>query len=151
MSPQPPTPNSVELHTPPAAEGSQRLAQQLHTLSQLVETLTYRLLELEERLAVQDQRLQALAEVAQPGMASSAAAQERLDDTEERLKRLESLLNRIEPAAVGPDNPFDGTNGIHDLDGPFPEEDEQPFLDELEATPEPTARSGRDYRGFLTA
>lgn len=151
MSPQPPTPSPLRLSTPPAPDASQRLAQQLHTLSQVVETLTYRLLELEERLSVQDRRLQELAETAPPEPLMAAAAQGRMEDTEERLRRVEALLTGIEPAAISPAGPAGCAAGVHDIDGPFPEEPEQPFLDELEADPGPAARQARDYRGFLTA
>jgi hypothetical protein len=137
MSPQQPTPSPVAVPDQPAPDAGQRLAQQLQTLSQVVETLTYRLLELEERLTVQDQRLQEFSEAGRPELAISAAAHGRLEDTEERLQRIESLLT--------------GTAEVHDIDGPFPEEPEQPFLDELEAVAEPTARHGSDFRGFLTA
>ncbi|TVS06840.1 MAG: hypothetical protein EA413_02785 [Cyanobium sp. PLM2.Bin73] len=150
MSLQSPTPSPLRLPTPPAPEASQRLAQQLHTLSQVVETLTYRLLELEDRLSVQDRHLQDLAEAAQPDLGMAAAAQGRLKDTEERLKRVEGLLTGIEPATVSPAGPAGRAAGVHDIDGQFPEEPEQPFLDELEAGPEPPARPARDYRGFLT-
>jgi hypothetical protein len=118
---------------PPAPETGQRLAQQLQTLSQVVETLTYRLLELEERLSVQDQRLQAFAEKAPPQLAISAAAQGRLEDTEERLLRLESLLSGGVPVPARQGAPAAGPAGVDDIDGPFPDEPEQPFLDELEA------------------
>lgn len=79
----------------PAAIG--RLAHQLHTLSQLSESLTYRLLELEERLAALDQLVQPLlsartAESAQLG----EDAERRLDDTAARLTRLESVLSSLE-------------------------------------------------------
>jgi uncharacterized coiled-coil protein SlyX len=151
MSLQSPTPSPLRLPTPPAPEVSQRLAQQLHTLSQVVETLTYRLLELEERLSVQDRRLQELAEMAPPEQGMAAVAQGRLEDTEERLKRVEALLTGIEPAAISPAGPAGRAAEVHDIDGPFPEEPEQPFLDELEAGPEPAAGPARDYRGFLTA
>ena len=151
MSLQSPTPSPLRLPTPPTPEASQRLAQQLHTLSQVVETLTYRLLELEERLSVQDRRLQELAETPQPDLGMAVAAQGRLEETEERLKRVEALLNGIEPSTVSPAGPAGRAAEVHDIDGPFAEEPEQPFLDELEAGHEPPAGPARDYRGFLTA
>lgn len=74
-----------------------RLAHQLHTLSQLSESLTYRLLELEERVVALDQLIQPLlmartAESAQLG----EDAERRLDDTAARLTRLESVLSSLE-------------------------------------------------------
>jgi len=74
-----------------------RLAHQLHTLSQLSESLTYRLLELEERVVALDQLIQPLllartADSAQLG----EDAERRLDDTAARLTRLESVLSSLE-------------------------------------------------------
>lgn len=113
----------------PGPAANERLAEQLNVLSQVVETLTYRLLELEERLAAQELRLQALQE--QPGQAGALdpAAEWRLDDTEQRLQQLESLLSGLDGTAasrhlqpVAPSAP---------IDGPFLDEPEQPFMDEL--------------------
>lgn len=105
-----------------AGQPVMRLAAQLHSLSELTETLAFRLLELEERLATHDQRLQSLQE-SQATAASDASGETelRLEDTEERLARLESLLlaggNASEPAE----------------EDPFPADDgEQPFMDELD-------------------
>jgi hypothetical protein len=123
-----------------------RLADQLHGLSSLAETLTIRLLELEERLQAQQERMEPILEAAQ----SSDLAQEetlnlRLEETEQRLSQLESLLQggatlRAVPsfgsrarhdhqpfvtvAGFGPEE-----SGELELD-PFPEEGEQPFMDE---------------------
>ena len=73
-----------------AADSTQRLADQLQTLSQVAEILTFRLLELEERLAGQEVRLEHLLE---GGLASGAPIAEgtelRLVETEDRLARLE--------------------------------------------------------------
>ena len=44
------------------ADCTQRLADQLQTLSEVAETLTFRLLELEERLAAQELKVQSLLE-----------------------------------------------------------------------------------------
>jgi hypothetical protein len=72
-----------------AADVTHRLADQLQVLSQVAETLTFRLLDLEERLAGQELQLQG-------GSAGSdliaGGTELRLADTEERLTRLESLL-----------------------------------------------------------
>ena len=72
------------------ADCTQRLADQLQTLSEVAEAITFRLLELEERLAAQELRLEPLLE----GQAGSQGAlsdetELRLDDTEDRLARLE--------------------------------------------------------------
>lgn len=110
---------------PAAGQPVMRLAAQLHSLSELTETLAFRLLELEERLAAHDLRVQSLLESQLPATADSTADTElRLEDTEERLARLESLLLGAE------------TSSAPALDDPFPIDDgEQPFMDELE-TPE---------------
>jgi len=72
-----------------AADVTHRLADQLQVLSQVAETLTFRLLDLEERLAGQELQLQG-------GSAGSDLIADgtklRLAETEERLTRLESLL-----------------------------------------------------------
>jgi len=113
-----------------AAGGLRRLADQLQTLSELTESLTYRLLELEEKVAGVDLKLQPLLN----SRASDASllaedAELRLDDTEVRLSRLESLLGGL--GNVG----HDDTEEV-DLDPEphFPDEDlEQSFLDEQPA------------------
>lgn len=119
----------------PVSPTNERLAQQLNLLSQVMETLTYRVLELEERLAAQELRLQALKEQSSPTSTLDPAAEWRLDDTEQRLQQLEALLSGLEgtpasrhlqpvaePGLVNPSAP---------IDGPFLDEPEQPFMDEL--------------------
>lgn len=128
----------------PSLEMVDRLATQLNVLSELLETITYRLLELEERVATQDLRLQAIVEQLPDPAASAAAisddAELRLEDTEERLSQLEALLNGMaSPAgAVSARHlqsvpPSSGGAEAAALEDPFPEEGEQPFMDELEA------------------
>lgn len=116
--------------------GSQRLADQLQALSVLAESLTIRLLELEERLLAQEQRAQS------EGDAELQQALElRLEDTDQRLLRIEALLHDLEPPTA--------TRHLHEVPRPpslslqqsgqvenpeteiFPEEGEQPFMDEL--------------------
>ena len=101
-----------------AADCTQRLADQLQTLSEVAEILTFRLLELEERLTGHDVRLEQLLE---GGLASGAPMAEgtelRLVETEDRLARLESLLKGV--AVQAPQ-----------LDEPIAEE--EPFLDDQE-------------------
>ena len=118
------------VHMPQPSE-EERLAQQLHTLSQVAETITYRLLELEERMAAQELRLQAVqaevqAEVGGAACLSDGAAL-RFDETEERLSQLESLLNGIDSA---PESRH--LQPLESIDGPFLEEPEQPFMDDQE-------------------
>ena len=114
-----------------------RLADQLHGLSRLAETLTIRLLELEERLQLQQERLDPLIEAAQGADPARAEALDlRLEETEERLAQLEALLQggatlRAVPSfgtRVRADRQPFQEHGLG-LD-PFPEEGEQPFMDE---------------------
>ncbi|MFQ6539951.1 MULTISPECIES: hypothetical protein [Aphanothece] len=111
---------------PFGSDPAERLAFQLNTLTEVVETLTFRLLELEERMAAQDLRLQPLLE---SGQASADPFHEetelRLEDTEDRLRRLESVLNGLEAGGAA--------RHLQPLDNPFPDEGEQPFMDELTA------------------
>lgn len=127
-----------------APAGHERLAEQLHTLSQVVETITYRLLELEERLGEQECQLQALQQQTVGAAQLSDGAEQRFDDTEERLVHLESLLNGMAPTSAAgaarhlqPVRTGDGHRSQVDqpatIDGPFLEEPEQPFMDDVEA------------------
>ena len=94
-----------------------RLVEQLNALSQLTESLAFRVVELEEKLAATEQKLKPLLDAS--GSAAHADDTElRLEDTEERIARLESLLN--------------GAGSLGDSD-PFIKEGEQPFMDELVA------------------
>jgi hypothetical protein len=132
----------------PYGEALPRLVDQLHALSRVAENLTVRLLELEERFVDQESRLLPLIEA---GPALDPAALEgmdlRLGETEERLAQLEDLLRD--------EDGRDGRRSVgHRLDrslravpralsleaaeepdfaaesDPFPEEGEQPFMDE---------------------
>ena len=78
---------------PEAADPALRLAEQLQSLSQVAETLTYRLLDLEERLNAQEAR--SLERLQAESAAAAHQAEEtelRLLETEDRLERLEILL-----------------------------------------------------------
>jgi len=111
-----------------------RLVEQLNALSQLTESLAFRVVELEERLAATELKLQPLME-STPSVAQTEDTELRLEVTEERIARLESLLNgsgslgagRIwGPAKERHSEP------VEDSD-PFIDEGEQPFMDELAA------------------
>lgn len=118
-----PAPAAEPRSAPLTPASQERLARQLQALSQLVESLTYRLLDLEERVAAQARQLESLQE-----KATTAAVDEettlRLDDTEERLSQLEMLLNGLDTSALA-------TQG-QSLDPPFSDEPEQLFMDEQE-------------------
>lgn len=118
-----PAPAAASLSDPLTPASQERLARQLQALSQLVESLTYRLLDLEERVAAQALQLQSLqAQAAAAGDGEETTL--RLDDTEERLSQLEMLLNGLDTSAL--------TAQPQPLDPPFPEEPEQLFMDEQE-------------------
>ena len=123
----------------------QRLSEQLQALSLVGETLTLRLLELEERLGSIEAQLGAM----QPGDTadSGSAAMEMLVATEDRIARLEELLaeeaqhRSTTPASVHPlplRQPLEAEATEQDEEpelelNPFPEDEEQPFMDELSA------------------
>jgi uncharacterized coiled-coil protein SlyX len=134
----------------PPVEAGQRLGEQLHALSRVAETLTYRLLDLEERLAAQEQMLGSLigpANRSDPGQVERI--DQRLAETEARLAHMEELLAGAEPLSSSrhlqalpstlpsADRRGDGP-GISDHllseeafnADPFPEEGEQLFMDE---------------------
>jgi TolA-binding protein len=137
---------------PLSAESSLRLADQLQVLSQVAESLTYRLLELEERLERQEHRIgERLEEVAIREVALGEAMDQRLEDTEERLAGIEAALEGLDrpggsrhlqsvhPPALQQDLPV-ARHAPESVDlpsedaDPFPDEGEQPFMDELIAS-----------------
>jgi hypothetical protein len=130
---------------PPAPPVQQRLSEQLRALSEVSEVLTIRLLELEERLQRAEQHLEQQESGAQVGPDGSGSTGEVLAQTEARIARLEEWLQGHPAAAVGPGPsvlpfPKGESNGeqavIHQGDfgvDPFPQEEEQHFMDELSA------------------
>lgn len=77
----------------PELEWASRLSVQLQTLSELAESLTFKVLELEERLSAQDHQLSSLqmaSEERNDGV--TRAMEERMLETEDRLVRIEELL-----------------------------------------------------------
>ncbi|MFY8148976.1 MAG: hypothetical protein ACOVNL_07130 [Prochlorococcaceae cyanobacterium] len=83
-----------------AADPTLRLAEQLQALSLVTETLTYRLLDLEERLAAQEVHSRQTLEAEQGAVLQAAEATElRLLETEDRLARLEAVLSEGTTAA----------------------------------------------------
>lgn len=100
----------------------QRLSEQLQALSQVGELLTLRLLELEMRVASFEEQL--LDVQLERETAPSAGSHALLSATEERIARLEDLLQ-------GNGGPARAKRAdVMELN-PFPEEEEQPFMDEL--------------------
>ena len=150
-----------------------KLSEQLQALSLVSETLTLRLLELEERLAGLEHQLEGLHQ--QQSSPGSTESGEVLAATEERIARLEELLSEatpIEGPQIGALKAIDSATEsstenanartgssagrsatIHPLQKlnaeapsmtadfsepeselhPFPEDEEQPFMDELSA------------------
>jgi len=107
-----------------AADCTQRLADQLQTLSEVAEILTFRLLELEERLTVHEVRLEQLLVGALTSGAPMAEGTElRLVETEDRLARLESLLKGVAAQAPYQDEPVCEEETVAE---------EEPFLDDQE-------------------
>ena len=138
-----------------ASELQQQLSEQLQALSQVGETLTLRLLDLEERLGGLEDQLQELqlGSLSQEDHASTTG--DLLAATEERIAHLEDLLSaqasahtRVQPlplrrpvvlensgiASAAQHNESSSTEETELELNPFPEEDEdQPFMDELSA------------------
>ncbi len=113
-----------------AADCTQRLADQLQTLSEVAEILTFRLLELEERLAGHELRLEQLLDGGlAPGAPLAEGTELRLVETEDRLARIESLLKGVAAQAPHQDEPVAEEE-------PIAEEEtiaeEEPFLDDHE-------------------
>ena len=129
--------------SPSAGALQLRLSEQMQALSLVSETLTLRLLELEERLSALEGQLEGLQHLQSNTLSNDSA--DMLTATEERIARLEDLLTEQSPpprASVHPlqrpkpeasaQNP--GFNEPELELNPFPEEDEeQPFMDELSA------------------
>lgn len=127
-----------------SASLQQRISEQLQALSQVGETLTLRLLELEERLGSLEQQFGDLG-TNQADDPASLESSEILAHTEERIARLEELLNEQHHSAqVHPFPPRSEERRQHpgpspeepelELElNPFPDEEEQPFMDELSA------------------
>ena len=132
----------------------QRLSVQLQTLSHISEALTLRLLELEERLAGCESLVHRLDDGVAAGGEGPSIALELLEQTDRRIARLESLLARDSallhpppaaqprlqvlhaqpvPAAESPERSGLAHDGLPLGADPFPEEGEQPFMDELTA------------------
>lgn len=123
-----------------------RLVAQLEHLSEVTESLTYRLLELEERLAEGERELAQLRDQAQGAAELPPAVESWLEETDERLARVEELLRRGDGRAAGTgvvaarslkavspglSRPVASPLSEEEIEAdPFPEEGEQAFLDE---------------------
>ena len=122
--------------------GAVRLADQIARVSVLLETFTYRLLELEERFALLEEQQVALQDAAADTVANGEAVERHLAETGERLNRIEDLLaGLVEPAqrqgtrhlavlSPPPTRPSPEPTHADVESDPFYEEEEQPFMDE---------------------
>lgn len=87
----------------PELEWAVRLSGQLKTLSELAESLTYRMLELEERLAGQQRDLTARHLATEQRHSDLVdGLEERMRETVKRLARLEDLLRNAERRPASP-------------------------------------------------
>jgi hypothetical protein len=153
MAAQFPVETSSEALAPAQAQSpaqlQHRLGEQLQALSQVSEALMFRLLDLEERLGAVEQQLGSL-QASEDHSASGLGVHtdEILALTEERLARLEDLLSgRRQPLGGLGNSAFGLEAGSvaakatiravaspaerEDSFDPFPEEEEQAFMDEL--------------------
>ncbi len=144
MTPVSPSPSAAQV--PP---WTQRLVEQLQLISEVSETLTYRLLELEERLAEGERELAQLRDQARGDAELPQAVESWLEETDARLARVEALLRSGEDRSAGLDvgtgRPLKavppapsrgaGSSPAEEATGadPFPAEGEQGFLDEQTA------------------
>lgn len=86
---------------PTPAVSVHRLAEHLHQLSEVAESLTYRLLELEERLETQELQLRSITEsVAGTELGSGVELEGRMVETEQRLTRIEAMLHGLDRQAL---------------------------------------------------
>ncbi|MEB3258283.1 MAG: hypothetical protein VKN83_08210 [Cyanobacteriota bacterium] len=123
-------------------EWAARLSVQLQTLSELAESLTFRVLELEERLSAQDHQLVSL-QMASDELTDgiTRAMEERMVETEDRLVRIEGLLQRggqrTSPARSLRALPK--TTSRNNLPDPYEDDDslpeEEAFLEETHGDP----------------
>ncbi|MBM5816829.1 MAG: hypothetical protein FJ083_09685 [Cyanobacteria bacterium K_Offshore_surface_m2_239] len=84
-------------------EWAVRLSAQLKSLSEVTESLTYRILELEERFAGQDHQWRSRRRARDERQSDLLdTMQGRLRETEDRLGRLEALLRMDDPPSAAP-------------------------------------------------
>ena len=110
------------------------LSQSLEALSAIGESLTFRLLELEQRLGALEGKTIELAEI-QPTEGLNQETAATLECTERRIARLEDLLtnpNRIQATHAETRETVQSEEEFIE-DNPFPDEVEQPFMDEFAA------------------
>jgi TolA-binding protein len=123
-----------------------RLVQQYSALAEVTEQLTYRMIDLEERLADQQRQIAALCERGQAGEPGPQSRQ-RLEETDLRLAQIEALLTgaagpsslRGRSARLGAEMPPNLGDRVDrspcqeeadaNADGLFPRDQDQPLMD----------------------
>lgn len=127
-----------------AAPWQGRLVEQLRLLSEISETLTYRLLDLEERLGAAEREMAELRQAIPAAGELSPQMEPWLEEVEMRLRDMERLLQDRDGPDPGSSRSLQALAGgarfgsrpaqpsavDRDLEDPFPDEGEQPFLDE---------------------
>lgn len=121
----------------PLPAGAPQWADQIERLCGLLETITYRLLEVEERLASLEERLE-------EGLAAGASGQEealtaQLEETARRVARMEAALGGMERGRAGEGFRPEGAGGrrLQALAPPLPWPDPDGQPEEAESEPDP--------------
>ena len=110
------------------------LSQGLEALSAIGESLTFRLLELEQRLAALEDKTKQLGKIElTEGLHQETAST--LENTERRIARLEDLLTNPTQIQQAHSEALEEVQNEEEFieENPFPDEVEQPFMDEFAA------------------
>ena len=110
------------------------LSQGLEALSAIGESLTFRLLELEQRLEALEDKTKQLGKIEPTGGLHQETAST-LENTERRIARLEDLLTNPTQIQQAHSEAREEVQNEEEFieDNPFPDEVEQPFMDEFAA------------------
>ena len=110
------------------------LSQGLEALSAIGESLTFRLLELEQRLAALEDKTKQLGKI-EPTEGLHQETASTLENTERRIARLEDLLTNPTQIQQAHSEALEEVQHEEEFieENPFPDEVEQPFMDEFAA------------------
>ena len=110
------------------------LSQGLEALSAIGESLTFRLLELEQRLEALEDKTKQLGKIEPTGGLHQETAST-LENTERRIARLEDLLTNPTQIQQAHSEALEEVQNEEEFieENPFPDEVEQPFMDEFAA------------------
>ena len=110
------------------------LSQGLEALSAIGESLTFRLLELEQRLAALEDKTKQLGKI-EPTEGLHQGTASTLENTERRIARLEDLLTNPTQIQQAHSEALEEVQNEEEFieENPFPDEVEQPFMDEFAA------------------